>query len=64
MLHRKAVTLERELTAAERLLAQEPNETNLAHLNQIRDELHSTAGVEATIDGFGEASGRSAGPVS
>jgi DNA primase len=63
-LHRKAVTLERDLVAAERLLAQDPTETNLAHLNQIRDELHSTAGVEASIDGFGEASGRSAGPVS
>jgi DNA primase len=63
-LHRKAVTLERELIAAERLLAEAPNETNLAHLNQIRDELQSTAGVEASIDGFGEASGRSAGPVS
>jgi len=63
-LHRKAVTLERELVAAERLLADAPNETNLAHLNQIRDELQSAAGVEASIDGFGEASGRSAGPVS
>jgi len=63
-LHRKAVTLERELLAAERLLAEAPNETNLAHLNQIRDELQSAAGVEASIDGFGEASGRSAGPVS
>jgi DNA primase len=63
-LHRKAVTLERELVAAERMLAEAPNETNLAHLNQIRDELQSAAGVEASIDGFGEASGRSAGPVS
>ena len=63
-LHRKAVTLERELVAAERLLAEAPNDINLAHLNHIRDELHSAAGVEATIDGFGEASGRSAGPVS
>ncbi|HUE47404.1 MAG TPA: DNA primase [Aestuariivirgaceae bacterium] len=63
-LHRKAVTLERDLVAAERLLAETPNETNLAHLNQIRDELHSTAGSEASSDGFGEASGRSAGPVS
>jgi DNA primase len=63
-LHRKAVTLERELMAAERLLAEAPNETNLAHLNQIRDELHSAVGVEAAIDGFGEASGRSSGPVS
>jgi DNA primase len=63
-LHRTAVTLEGELIAAERLLAETPNETNLAHLNQIRDELQSTAGVEASIDGFGEASGRSAGPVS
>lgn len=63
-LHRKAVTLERELVAAERLLAEAPNETNLAHLNHIRDELRSASGVEASIDGFGEASGRSAGPVS
>ena len=63
-LHRKAVTLERELIAAERLLAEAPTEANLAHLNHIRDELHSAAGVEASIDGFGEASGRSAGPVS
>ena len=63
-LHRKAVTLERELIAAERLLAQDPNDANLAHLNHIRDELHSAAGVEASIDGFGEASGRSAGSVS
>jgi DNA primase len=63
-LHRKAVTLERELMAAERLLAEAPNETNLAHLNQIRDELHSAVGVEAAIDGFGEASGRISGPVS
>jgi DNA primase len=63
-LHRKAVTLERELIAAERRLAEVPNETNLAHLNHIRDELHSAAGFEASIDGFGEASGRSAGPVS
>jgi DNA primase len=62
--HRKAVTLERELVTAERLLAEAPNEANLAHLNQIRDELHSAAGSEASIDGFGEASGRSAGPVS
>jgi len=63
-LHRKAVTLERELVAAERHLAEAPNETNLAYLNHIRDELQSAAGAEASIDGFGEASGRSAGPVS
>jgi DNA primase len=63
-LHRKAVTLERELLAAERRLAEAPSEANLAHLNHIRDELHSAAGVEASIDGFGEASGRSVGPLS
>ncbi len=57
-LHRKNVTLERELRAAELALAETSSEENLLHLNQIREELRSNLGEEATIEGFGEASGR------
>jgi DNA primase len=62
-LHRKAVTLARELKTAERALAEHPSEANLTHLNEIRNELSSAVGEEASIEGFGEASGRSAGAV-
>ncbi len=57
-LHHKSFTLQRELKEAERTLAQEPSDANLAHLNDIRDQISSTAGEEAMIEGFGEASGR------
>jgi DNA primase len=57
-LHRKSVTLDRELKAAEAQFAADPTEERLIALNQIRDELKSHAGTEAHIDGFGEASGR------
>jgi DNA primase len=60
-LHRKSIILDRELKAAEALFAADPSEENLAGLNRIRDELASHQGVEAQIEGFGEASGR---PVS
>jgi DNA primase len=60
-LHRKSVTLERELKTAEALFAADPSEENLEALNRIRDELASHLGVESQIDGFGQASGR---PVS
>jgi DNA primase len=63
-LHRKCVTLERELKAAESVLATDPNEENLARLNEIREQLHAHAGSEAQIEGFGAASGRAADPVS
>ncbi len=63
-LHRKTVTLERELKQAELALAETPNEANLLHLNEIRDQLLSSVHEEAAIDGFGEASGRPAGSVS
>ncbi len=56
-LHRKSVTLDRELKAAEAAFAADPTEENLAVLNQIREELASHAGSEAQIEGFGEASG-------
>ena len=63
-LHRKTVTLERELKEAERVLAINPTEENLSHLNEIRDQLRSTAGEEAIIEGFGEASGRNSSSIS
>jgi DNA primase len=63
-LHRKSVTLNRELKAAEAHFAADPTEENLAALNQIRDELTSHIGFEAQIEGFGEASGRPASVVS
>ncbi len=59
VLHKKALMLNKELMAAELALAEEATEENLAHLNEIRDQLRSQAGEEATIEGFGEASGRS-----
>ena len=57
-LHRKCVTLDRELKAAEAQFAADPTEENLGVLNQIREELSSHAGTEAQIEGFGAASGR------
>jgi DNA primase len=62
-LHRKSLTLQKELKAAERVLAQEPSEENLAHLNDIREQISSAVGEEATIEGFGEASGRMSSTV-
>lgn len=63
-LHRKSVTLDRELKAAEAHFAADPSEESLAALYQIRDELGSHAGAEAQIEGFGAASGRPATTVS
>jgi DNA primase len=62
-LHRKSVMLERELNAAERSFAEDPSEGNLVRLNEIREELRSTAGMEAVVEGFGQASGRPVGSV-
>jgi DNA primase len=62
-LHRKLVTLERELAGAERAFAEDPTEESLLHLNHIREELRSRIGEEAQIEGFGEASGRPAGAL-
>ncbi|MEM7427905.1 MAG: DNA primase [Pseudomonadota bacterium] len=58
LLHKKALMLNKELKAAELALAEEATEENLAHLNEIREQLRSQAGEEATVEGFGEASGR------
>ena len=57
-LHRKHVTLVRELAAAEAAFAAEPTEMNLARLNGVREQFNSEVGREAVIEGFGAASGR------
>src|SRR5437588_5394555 len=63
-LHRKSVTLNRELKAAEAQFAADPSEGNFAALNHVRDELTSHTGFEAQIEGFGEASGRPVNVIS
>ena len=62
-LHRKTVTLARELDAAEAALAEYPSDENLKVLNEIREQMRSAVGEEALIEGFGEDSGRPQGPV-
>ena len=57
-LHRRAGALNRDLKLAERLLATEPNELNLARLLDIKANLADLADAEAAIDGFGDQSGR------
>jgi DNA primase len=57
-LHHKAVTLDRELKAAEAAFGSEPTEENLNALVAVRDQLLSAHGHEAQILGFGAASGR------
>jgi DNA primase len=57
-LHRRAGALNRDLKLAERLLATEPNELNLARLLDIKANLADLVDAEAAIDGFGDQSGR------
>ena len=56
-LHRRAGALHRDLKLAERLLATEPNELNLARLRDIKANLADLGDAEAAIDGFGDQSG-------
>ena len=58
VLHNKALTLQKELSAAESACAEDQSDANFAHLNEIRDQMRSQIGEEALIEGFGEASGR------
>lgn len=60
-LHRKMRALNRELKSAEAALAQDGNETNLARLIDIQEQLTALAGTEAAVEGFGAASGRPSG---
>jgi DNA primase len=63
-LHRKTVTLDRELKTAETAFANDPSEENLNALSAVREELLSTQGSEALVQGFGVASGRESDPTS
>ena len=49
-LHRRARTLHSELRAAERALAEEDNEANLAWLREVQNQLSSVEGAEADMD--------------
>jgi DNA primase len=49
-LHRRARTLHSELRAAERALAEEETEANLAWLREVQDQLSSAEGAEADLD--------------
>lgn len=60
-LHRRSLTLQRELKAAERALAQDQSEENLAVLLDVQRELEGVEGTEATVRGWGEASDRPTG---
>ena len=57
-LHRKCMTLERELKAAEAAFAADMSDENFRALNDVRAQLDAEAGREAMIEGFGNASGR------
>ncbi len=62
-LHRKTVTLDRELKAAEAAFGSDPTEENFNALAGLREQLLSAQGNEAQIEGFGAASGRSSDAV-
>ncbi len=62
-LHRRARTLNKDLRRAEEDLASNASEANLARLNDIKEQLLALSGTEATIEGFGAASGRSGGSL-
>ncbi len=55
-LHRKSLTLQKELKAAELAFGQDGSEENFERLRDIRMQLLSAEGTEATVEGFGEAS--------
>jgi DNA primase len=63
-LHRKTVTLERELRAAEAAFAADPTEEKLSALMAVREQVSSHAGSEAQVEGFGAASGRQVDAIS
>jgi DNA primase len=50
-LHRRGRTLHSELRAAERALAEEETEANLAWLREVQHQLSSAEGAEADADG-------------
>jgi DNA primase len=50
-LHRRSHTLHTELRAAERALAEDESEANLAWLREVQTQLTSVEGAEADLDG-------------
>lgn len=59
-LHRRARALHKELQLAEMALGNEASEANLGRLIDIRDQLSALGGTEASIESFGQLSGRPA----
>ena len=55
-LHRKSLTLQKELNVAELAFGQDGSDENFERLKDIRMQLLSADGTEATVEGFGEAS--------
>jgi DNA primase len=57
-LHQKAHALHKELRAAETAFGQDLSEENFSRLADIQNQLRAVEGTEASIEGFGAASGR------
>jgi DNA primase len=57
-LHRKALTLHKELKEVEQALGAQLTEENLAWLRDVQRRLTALEGSEALIEGFGAPSGR------
>ena len=57
-LHRKQRALNRELRLAQSAHDDDPSDANWAAFVDIREQLSSLEGVEATVEGFGAFSGR------
>ena len=62
-LHHRTKALNRELRAAEAILAADPSERNLEMLRDIRTQISAIDGTEAAIEGFGAASQRESGAI-
>src|SRR5258708_28338848 len=60
-LHRRHPTLNKELKTPDPAFAQHPTAHNFAWLQDVRAQLSSLEGTEASIEGFGALSGRPAG---
>lgn len=63
-LHRRSVELGRELEAAQRAFQEEASESAEKRLFDIRRQLTDLEGMEANIEGYGEATERSYDPLS
>ncbi|MDA7947410.1 MAG: DNA primase [Hyphomicrobiaceae bacterium] len=62
-LHRRSVELGRELEAAQNAFQDEGSDSAFERLCDIRRQLTDLEGVEASIEGYGEESGRAGDPL-